>query len=223
MSVENTTIKIAIADDHELFRIGIIKILKSAKQFEVIIEANQGEVLIQAIENAAQLPDVILLDIRMPVMDGFEAMEILTKNFPSIKIIVLSVHDKARHIIRMIELGANGYLLKNTRPEEVISSIEMVMEQDYYFNDTINSLLQRLIRYKRTNTGDKDIPVAITPREQEVLELICNEHTTSEIADMLCLSARTVEGHRKNMVSKLGVRNVAGLVVYALKHELVNI
>ncbi|WP_299208094.1 response regulator transcription factor [uncultured Dokdonia sp.] len=217
----DTTIKIAIADDHELFRIGIVKILQEYKDFDVIIEAPHGEALLQEIEKYRQLPDVILLDIRMPVMDGFETIKMLTKNFSSIKIIILSVHDKARHIIKMIELGANGYLLKNTRPKEVVESIKMVMQQDYYFNDKINTLLQKVIRYKGNNSEDKDIPVSITSREQEVLELICKEHTTSEIADILCLSARTIEGHRKNLVIKLGVRNVAGLVVYALKQELV--
>ncbi len=223
MNFDEPVIKIAIADDHELFRIGISKILQGYKGFDVILEVDHGESLLKAIEMSSQLPDVILLDIRMPVMDGFEAMEVLTKNFPSIKIIVLSVHDKARHIIRMIELGAHGYLLKNTHPEEVVESIKKVMEQDYYFNDKINSLLQKVIRYKGNNSIDKEIPVSITDREQEVLELICKEHTTNEIADILCLSARTIEGHRKNLVNKLGVRNVAGLVVYAIKQELVSI
>lgn len=217
----DTTIKIAIADDHELFRVGIVKILQEYVDFDVVMEAPHGGVLLNKIEKSEQLPDIILLDIRMPVMDGFETIKVLTKNFPSIKIIILSVHDQARHIIKMIELGANGYLLKNTRPKEVVESIKMVMEQDYYFNDKINTLLQKVIRYKGSNSGDKDIPVSITSREQEVLELICKEHTTSEIADILCLSSRTIEGHRKNLVIKLGVRNVAGLVVYALKQELV--
>lgn len=216
-------VKIAIADDHGLFRAGIIKILNEYPLYEVILEASNGKVLLEKVENSIELPDVILLDIRMPEMDGFDTASALIKRFPSIKIIVLSMHDSARHIIRMIELGTHGYLFKNTPPEEVIESIKLVLENDYYFNDKINSLLQKVIRYKGRNSGDLDIPIAITARELQVLELICKEHTNNEIAELLFLSTRTIEGHRKNLVSKLGVRNIAGLVVYALKHELVTI
>ncbi|WP_299767926.1 response regulator transcription factor [uncultured Dokdonia sp.] len=221
MSIEEDSIKIAIADDHELFRAGIVKILQGYSQFEVILEASNGKVLLDKIETSLHLPDIVLLDIRMPEMDGFDTATVLINNFPSIKVVVLSMHDSARHIIRMIELGAHGYLFKNAHPDDVIESINLVLENDYYFNDKINSLLQKVIRYKGRNSGDLDIPVAISPRESQVLELICKEHTNNEIAELLFLSARTVEGHRKNLVSKLGVRNIAGLVVYAFKHELV--
>lgn len=223
MSIEEDSIKIAIADDHDLFRAGIAKILHEYSQFEVILEASNGKILLDKIETSLYLPDIVLLDIRMPEMDGFETATGLINNFPSIKIVVLSMHDSARHIIRMIELGAHGYLFKNAHPDDVIESIKLVLENDYYFNDKINSLLQKVIRYKGSNSRDLDIPVAISPRELQVLELICKEHTNNEIAELLFLSARTIEGHRKNLVSKLGVRNIAGLVVYALKHELVTI
>ena len=225
MEQEQNKVKIAIADDHDLFRVGMASILKGYDQFDVMLEAGDGKELLTKIKEVQELPDILLLDIRMPEMDGFEVTEELTKNYPSIKIIVLSMHDKARYIVRMIELGANGYLFKNARPEEVVESIEMVMEQDYYFNARINSLLQRIIRYKGKNFQDADdeIPVQISGREQEVLELICKEHTTAEMADILCLSTRTIEGHRKNLIAKFNVRNVAGLVVYAFKHELIEL
>lgn len=223
MKTKDTTIKIAIADDHELFRKGIKNILQEYTKFTIIFEADNGRTLLEKIKCSHEMPDVVLLDIRMPIMDGFETAETLIKNFPSIKIIVLSMHDGARHIIRMIELGANGYLFKNAHPQEVIKSIELVLENDYYFNSKINTLLQKVIRYKGKKSGDREIPVVITKREQEVLELICKQNTNNEIAKILFLSSRTIEGHRKNLITKLGVKNIAGLVVYAIKEELVYI
>lgn len=211
---------IAIADDHELFRAGMIKILQDHKNFHVIIEAQNGKTLIERITDSPQLPDIVLLDLKMPEMDGFETASYLIDHFPSIKIIVLTMHDSERHILRMIELGANGYLFKNTHPLEVAESIEQVYENDYYFNNQINNLLQKVMRYKGKSFKGQNLPIALTLRENEVLKLICKQHTTIEIAEILCLSTRTIEGHRQNLISKLDVRNVAGLVVYAMKHGL---
>lgn len=216
-------IKIALADDHLLFREGIRTILEKNPEFEVMIEANNGRELLNEIKKHSELPDVVLLDIRMPEMDGFQTVEKLQDAFPTVKTIVLSMHDEARHIVRMIEIGANGYLLKSARPEEVVNSILLVIENDYYFNNKINALMSKVIRSK-DNLGIKvDLPVKLTSREYEVLELICKEFTTKEIGDQLFLSARTIEGHRKHLIEKVGVKNVAGLVVYALKYDLVTL
>lgn len=223
MALSNEKIFIAVADDHELFRAGMIKILQERKNFDVIIEAHNGLILIDRITDSPQLPDIVLLDIKMPEMDGFETVSFLIQNFPSIKIIILTMHDSERHILRMIELGAHGYLFKNTHPKEVVESIEQVFENDYYFNDQINVLLQKVIRYKGQSFKGLNVPITLTSREHEILRLICKQHTNNEIAELLFLSTRTIEGHRKNLISKLQVRNVAGLVVYAMKNGLVSV
>lgn len=158
----------------------MIAILNTEPTFNVIMQASNGQDLLTSIRAADELPEVILLDIRMPIMHGFLTATELIKNFPSIKIIVLSMHDEARHIIRMIELGANGYQLKNARPEEVIENIRYVVEDEFYFNNKINALMRKVIQYKGTPTQSLDIPVELTQRELEVLELICKEHTHNQ-------------------------------------------
>ncbi|WP_430413149.1 response regulator [Kordia sp.] len=215
-------IRIGLADDHLLFREGIKAMLQDEKNIEIILEASNGSDFLKVLRNSIVKPEVILLDIRMPIMDGYETAKILLEEYPNIKIIVLTMHEEERHIIRMIELGVNGYLMKNASPEEVIDCIRCVIEYDYYFNNKITNIMRKVMMYKGKQNADYPI-FDLTERETEVLELICKEFTAKEIGEKLFISFRTVEGHRKKLLAKLNVRNTAGLVVLAIKNEIVKI
>ncbi|WP_420573196.1 response regulator [Kordia sp.] len=215
-------IHIAIVDDHLLFREGVKAIFQDEKEMEINIEASNGQEFLDALKSMDTKPEVVLLDIRMPVLDGYETAKLLLEHYPEMKIIILTMHQEERHILRMIELGVNGYLMKNASPDEVIECIESVMEHDYYFNNKITKIMRKVMMYKGKKRVDHMIH-DLTEREIEVLELICKEFTAKEIGEKLFISFRTVEGHRKNLLSKLNVRNTAGLVVLALKNEIVKI
>ena len=213
-------VHIALVDDHLLFREGIKAIFQEEEHMKIILEASNGKAFLDLLKNAVVKPMVVLLDIRMPHLDGYATAEILLAEYPDMKIITLTMHEEERHIIRMIELGVNGYLMKNASPEEVVECIECVVEHDYYFNNKITNIMRKILMYKGKRTVD-NMMYDLTEREKEVLELICKEFTAKEIGEKLFISFRTVEGHRKNLLSKLNVRNTAGLVVFALKNEIV--
>ncbi|MFK7747919.1 MAG: response regulator [Kordia sp.] len=215
-------INIALVDDHSLFREGIKAIFQDENDMGITMEASDGDQFIEALRNAVVKPDVVLLDIRMPNLDGYETAKIVLEKYPTMKIIILTMHQEERHIIRMIELGVNGYLMKNSNSDEVIECIESVMEFDYYFNNKITNIMRKVMMYKGKGTPNNIIH-DLSEREIEVLELICKEYTAKEIGEKLFISFRTVEGHRKNLLSKLNVRNTAGLVVFALKNEIVKV
>lgn len=216
-------VKVAIADDHVLFRKGLITILELDDNIEIVLDADNGKDLIEKLES--NLPEVILMDLKMPVMDGMEATKIIKEKHPDIKVLILSMYDEEKFIIHCLELGANGYLLKNTDPDEVINAIDIVMKKDLYFNDHISTVMLKGLNQKNRIKGKPrfDSNLQLTNREKEILELICKELTTPEIAEKLFISNRTVEGHRKNLLEKTGAKNTAGLVVFALKNELVEI
>lgn len=213
-------ISVVIADDHALFRKGMASIIKSFSDIEVIGEAENGVALIQLLER--ETPDVVLLDLKMPEMDGMEANKIIQKNFPNVRVIVLSMYDDDKFIIHLIEMGANGYLLKNADPEEVESALRAVMDTGFYFNNHVSKvMLKGLINKQRTKPNFEN-RVEFTPRELEVLRLICKEHTNAEIATKLYLSTRTIDGYRNKLLMKTGAKNTAGIVMYAVKHGLVD-
>ena len=214
---------IAIADDEALFRRGMRLILEDYPGLKVVLEAENGQELLDKIRASDELPDVLLLDLKMPVMGGIEAAEVIRREFPSILIIVISSHFSKAFIINMIEIGASAYLGKNTAPDEVVETIRMVREKGFYYNTSVMAIIRENIMAPAQGKYSRDLQVEITSREKEVLQLICEEYTTQEIADRLFLSVRTVDGHRNNLLSKLGCRNTAGLVVYALQHGLVKI
>ncbi|EAY24623.1 response regulator transcription factor [Microscilla marina] len=216
-------VKVAIADDHVLFRKGLVTILELDDNIEVVYGADNGKELIDKVD--AQPPDVILMDLKMPVMDGMEATKIIKAKYPEVKVLVLSMYDEEKFIIHCLELGANGYLLKNTDPDELVHAIGTVMAKDFYFNNHISTVMLKGLNQKKRAKGKPQFEnsIELTKREQEVLELICKELTTPEMAEKLFISNRTVEGHRKNLLEKTGAKNTAGLVVFALKNELVEI
>ncbi|MEM1320835.1 MAG: response regulator transcription factor [Bacteroidota bacterium] len=222
--MNNNTIKLAIVDDQKLFLNGLKFIIETFEGIELIIEAHDGEDFIQKIKD--KTPDVVLLDLKMPIMDGVETTKYLKVHHPDIKILLLTMYNDERFITHLMELGANGYLLKDEEPEIVEEAIRTVVQKGFYFNDYVSKALLTGVKVKNNKalpgftSNDK---LNLTKRELEVLQLICQELTTSEIAQKLFISIRTVEGHRKNLLEKTGVRNMAGLVIYAMKHKLISV
>lgn len=217
------SIKLAIADDQVLFLKGLRLLIRSFENIELIIEASNGQELLDAI--AQQQPDVILMDLRMPVMDGLEATEKIRAQYPDIKIILLTMYDEERLINHMMKIGANGYLLKNEEPEVLKKAILTVHEKEFYFNDYVSKALLKGMQKKNQGVRPWKIQdnLQLTKREMEVLQLICRELTSGEIAEQLFISIRTVENHRNSLLSKTGVRNTAGLIIYAIRNKLVEL
>jgi DNA-binding NarL/FixJ family response regulator len=219
----NHDILIALADDEALFRRGMRLILEDYPDLKVILEAENGEDLLSKIRASNELPEVLLLDLKMPGMTGIDAAEVIRREFPSILIVVISSHVSKAFILNMIEIGAAAYLGKNAHPDEVVETIRMVREKGFYYNTAVMEVIRDNMMGKNPVKPQRSFEIELTGREKEVLQLICEECTTQEIADKLFISNRTVEGHRNNLLSKLGCRNTAGLVVYALQSGLVKV
>ena len=213
-----TTISYIIADDHAIFRQGIKFSLSEDKSLQCIGEAGDGDELMKLLHNG--LPDVILMDLKMPGTDGVAATKEIKRLYPGIKVIVLTMYDDEQYIIHMLDIGANAYLVKNTEPSEIINAIHTVFQNDYYFSDMVSKAMLKSIVNKKKITPRFDHAVQLNDRETEILKLICKECTTAEIAEQLYLSQRTVEGLRTGMLEKVGVRNTAGLVLFAAKNGL---
>ncbi|MBP9102857.1 MAG: response regulator transcription factor [Chitinophagaceae bacterium] len=215
-----STIKIAIADDYKIYRDGLKVALSTDENLKVIFEADNGEELMKGLETIS--PDVIIMDLKMPIMDGMEATKEVRKKYPSIKVLVVTMYDDDKFIIHLMENGANGYLLKNTEPDEIRKSIYSVHENGYYFNDIVNKALLKKLVLKNNLKPSFNQNVELTEREVEVLKLICEEKTAAEIAKDIFLSPRSVEGIRQRLIEKVGVRNTAGLVMFAVKNNMVD-
>ncbi|MET3498424.1 DNA-binding NarL/FixJ family response regulator [Mucilaginibacter rubeus] len=212
-------IKIAIADDYTIYRDGLKIGLTQDENLEVMLEAGDGEDLIKGIET--NMPDVIIMDLKMPVMDGMEATKHIKKKYPNMKILVVTMYDDEKFVIHLMEIGANGYLLKNAEAEEIRKAIYSVHETGYYFNNIVsNALLKKLVIKGNIKPSFKE-GVELTEREQDVLKLICAEKTANEMGQQLFLSPRSVEGIRQRLIDKVGVRNTAGLVMFAVKNGII--
>jgi DNA-binding NarL/FixJ family response regulator len=207
-----------IADDHLIFRQGLKYALADDKTLKLVSEADNGRMLLQQI--AQHRPDVVLLDLKMPEMDGIEATREIHALHPAVKILMLTSYSDEHFILHLLEQGINGYLLKNAEPDEIKKAIHSVYDHDYYFNQLLNNTMLRTITRKNTDLKFKE-PAKLNDRETNVLQLICQEKTTAEIAAEIFLSLRTVEGIRTTLIEKLGVRNTAGLVIYAIKHGVI--
>tara|TARA_R110001632_G_scaffold19898_15_gene59897 strand:- start:5001 stop:5684 length:684 start_codon:yes stop_codon:yes gene_type:complete len=217
-------IRIAIADDEELFRKGMKFLLEKTDGFEVLIEAENGQELIDLLKTSEKIPSIILMDLKMPVLNGVETTKIIHKQFPDIKIIALTSYSGKSFIVNMIDVGASSYLTKNTSPKDVIYTIKEVHDKGFYYDEDVMKMIHENLLSssgKRIKSDlDKNL---LSKREIEVLELICSECTTSEIADKLFISPRTVDGHRNNLLLKTGTKNVAGLVIYGIQKKLVEL
>lgn len=214
-------IRVAIADDQQLFRQGLVALINDFDELELVAEAENGKLLLEALRKLPQLPDLALIDMNMPEMNGVELNDILHNEFPTIKVIVLTVYDQERFISRMVDAGACGYLLKNCDAEELMTAIRAVDKNGFYLNNNTLKAMRNAAHYRNQNIRNvNNIPIEISSREQEVLKLICRELTNAEIAEKLFISSRTVEGHRNNLLAKTGCRNTAGLVIFAIRHGI---
>lgn len=213
-------INIGVTDDQMLFRKGIISLLGNYTGFNVLWEAPNGLEAVKQLKQHAKETDIMLLDLNMPEMDGMEVMKEVRESFPDQKVIILSIHEEERFIIKLIELGANSYLMKSASPEEVEKTIRITADKGFYFNDRISKILFDNVSGVRKRTS---LTTDFTKREQEVLQFICEEFSTKDIAKRLFISERTVEGHRNNLILKTNVKNTAGLVIYAVKNNLINL
>lgn len=213
-------IRIAIADDHKLIRAGITLILSEQKEFLVVHQASNGKELLEGL--AQSKPDVILLDMEMPVLSGPETLEKIRIENQDIPVLILTMHNNEAFILQMMELGANGYLIKNTDPEEVVMAIHKVIESKFYFSETVSKAMLNNLSNPQLKTKDRLSGHNLTEREIDVLKLICKEYTTTEIGQALFLSPKTIEGYRKVLMDKTNAKNMAGLVLFAVKHNLYN-
>lgn len=207
-------IRVGIVDDHELFRKGVIGIL-DPDRFEVTLEAENGKVFVDRLGSVTV--DVVLLDLEMPVMDGMEACRQARERFPELKILILTMHRAPHFMIHMMESGANGYLVKESGPDELEEALERVHRTGYFFNDTLSRAMLLKLEGGSRKVPKQAFGNELSDRETEVLKLICAELTTPEIAEKLYLSPRTVEGYRKQLLEKTGARNTAGLVLWAVR------
>jgi len=215
----NNPIKVVIADDHVLFRAGVKTALSMHKDIKMIAEADNGMQLLTILKHIQ--PDVILLDIQMPVMDGISTLPEIKKLYPEIKVIMLTMHNDHSMISKLMELGANSYLTKNSDSEVIYEAIKTVHEQEYFFNQLTNIALIDGLRVKRQAEASLPIDAKLTDKEIAILRMICEEKSTKEIADLVELSPRTVEAIRDKLKVKTGAKSLAGLVMYAVKSGLI--
>jgi len=215
-------IKVALVDDHKLFRRGIASLINSFSEYKIVLEAGSGEELITVL-NQTNLPDLLLLDIKMPGIDGFATLAYLTKKFPEVKVLALSMYDDEKSVIRMIGLGARGYLLKDSEPIELKNALDSVYDKGYFYSEFVTGSLIHSLHHKKTDEKTGEHPISLNDREIDFLKLVCKELTYKEIADIMCLSTRTIDGYRDALFQKLSVKNRVGLVLYTLKVGLVTI
>lgn len=225
MSLKSDTtnpINVIIADDHVLYRAGVKTALSSKKDIKIIAEADNGSHLLMVLK--AVQPDVILLDIQMPIMDGITTLPEIKKLYPHVKVIMLTMMDDHSMITKLMELGANSYLTKTSDSEIIYEAIKTCHEQEYYFNSLTNQALLHNLRHKSVNMPHRALTAEahLTDKELTVLKLMCEEKSTREIAEAVELSPRTVEAMRDKLKTKTGTKSTAGLIMYAVKHKLLD-
>ena len=215
-------VKLAIVDDHKLFRDGLAELIKDFSNYEVIIEADNGEDFIRQL-NPQSLPDIVLLDINMKVMDGFETAAWLRERHPRIIILALSMYENENTIIRMLRAGARGYVLKDIRKQELEQALASLVSKGYYYTEIITGkLIHAINNFDEPGSGSvlKDL-TSLNQREIEFLKLACTELTYKDIADKMCLSIHTIDGYRDALFEKLKTRSRVGLVLYAIRNKIV--
>lgn len=212
-------IKLAVVDDQHLFRKGIVSLLKEFEELSVLFEAENGQDMLDQLKTKA--PDVVLMDLEMPVMNGIEATKALKERYPQIKIVILTMHNDEEFVADLLKKGAHGFLLKDQDIEVVVDAIYAVLEKGHYFNPSISEQLAKGLA-KSSNASPSFNKPAFTERELEVISLMCKQLTNKEIADRLMASVRTIDRHRENILLKTGAKNRAGIVLYAMQHQLVS-
>lgn len=221
-------IKVGLVEDQLLFREGMKGILNYAanNKFEVVFESGDGYSVIDKLNKTKTIPDVMLVDISLPPrpdnrgFNGLDVTNALLASFPQVRILILSVHEDENFITDLIEHGAHGYLVKDSDPQEVFDAIQSVHSKGSYINERTLKAIQGRIGKK---VKAKKMNIVITKREEEILQLVCQQYTAEEIAEKLYISVKTVNGHRNNLLQKTGSRNVTGLVLYAIKNSIVSL
>ncbi|WP_295793211.1 response regulator transcription factor [Mucilaginibacter sp.] len=209
--MQTDKILIAIVDDHTLFRDGVAALMAEFDELQVIFEAENGEQM-QHLLAKHPLPQVILMDINMPVMDGYMATKWIKDNYPQIRVLALSMFEEDKAVIRMIKSGAGGYVLKESKPRELLHAIKTINEKGVYINEMVSGKLVRKV-------ADDDGP-DFSRKEFEFLRLCCSELTYKEIADLMFVSPRTVDNYRESLFQKLNLKTRTGLVLYAIQNEI---
>jgi two-component system response regulator NreC len=221
MEGDMNEIKIAIADDQAIFRQGLVNLVGGFDRVKVLFSAENGRELLEQLP--FNKPDLVLLDFRMPELNGLDTAKIIRDQFVGIRVLILSMYDDQEFVETAIENGAHGYLSKDDEPEEIARAIYSTIETGYYLNDrTSKMLIGKMINQGTMKPVFRAPNADFTKIELEILDLICSELTTQEIADKLCKSKRTIESSRTLMMQKIGARNVVGLVMYAVKNKLVS-
>jgi two-component system, NarL family, response regulator NreC len=221
----NHKINIGLIEDQFLFREGMKAILMTWENLDVVFESADGYSVEDKLKSVTIIPDVMLVDLSLPPdghkeYSGLHVTQYLTVAYPDMKVLILSVHDDDNFINQLIECGAHGYLVKDSNPQEVYDAIVAVYNKGSYINERTLKAIQRNMG-KKTRPRKQDI--AITKREEEVLQLVCEQFTAEEIAEKLFISVKTVNGHRNNLLQKTGSRNVTGLVIYAIRNNIITV
>lgn len=207
MTLKEKKIKVYIADDHHFVRQAMSRAIQTFTRVDEVQEASNGRELLNLVKQS--LPDVVILDLNMPDIDGMAATQMISSSYPNVKILILTMYDEPSIIIRLMESGAHGYLLKNAEIEEVETAIYSIFDKDFYHNELVASVIHHRLTAKTTYSGNS----YLSPREVEVLSFLCREHTAAEIADRLFISEKTVHAHRRNILKKVGAKNSIGLFV----------
>ena len=216
-------IKIGIADDHKIFRKGVILSLRQYTNLRFVLEAENGDDLLQKLQLVAgDEPEIILCDLKMPIRDGIDATKAITKQFPKVRVIILTMYEDDRFVGHLMDCGAAGYLLKNTEPAEVYKAINEVRRTGFYLTPFVNRILIRKNYSKQKFNPSLASEVVLSEKEKEVLMLVCMEYTATEIAAKMFISARTVEAIKDRLMERFGVKNSVGLVFYAMKNRLLD-
>jgi DNA-binding NarL/FixJ family response regulator len=218
-SETNRVIRVAIADDHPLYRTGVKTFLAGRRDIQMVAEAENGKLLLSLLRNIQ--PDVVLLDLRMPVMDGLATLAEIKKLYPNVKVIILSMYNDLSMISQMMEVGANSYVTKESGAETIYDAIRAVYEQDFFFDEQINKAILSGLRTRRATEVTTTPGVRLTDKEIAVLKLMCEEKSTKDIASIVGISPRTVEAIRDKLKTKTGTQTIAGLVMYAIKAGLI--
>jgi len=214
-------VKLAVVDDHKLFRDGLTELINGFNEYAVMIEADNGLDFLKQIK-AKGVPEIVLLDINMKEMDGFETAAWLKENHPEVKILVLSMYENENAVIRMIKAGAKGYVLKDITKKELEQALSSLVNKGYYYTDMITGKLIHILSGNDDSKGGnaaKDVS-SLNAKEMEFLKLACTELTYKEIAEKMCLSVHTIDGYRDALFEKLGIKSRVGLAIYAIKNKI---
>jgi len=218
MEQQQSTLKILMADDHEMFRDGFRSFINSQPGMHLVAEASNGQQLVELA--LAHKPDIVFTDIMMPVMNGIEATRALLRQFPRLGIIAFTMFSNDKMIIDMLEAGAKGYLVKTAAKMEVLEAIETVAQKRHFYCSATDINLARMIATSNFDPKDPANKTVFSSKEKEIIVLICKEYFNKEISEALNLSVRTIEGHRERIMEKMNARNTVGLVVYAIRHGI---